>query len=52
MIKAKFGSAVRSKKFTAQTNEVLLKLILHNLCCLVSAIYELGLEPTFWKDAS
>ena len=48
MIKAKFGSSVRAKTFTAQVNEVYLKVLCHNLCCLVSAIYELGLEPTFW----
>lgn len=48
MIKAKFGGAVRSKKFTAQVNEVLLKVLCHNLCRLVHAIYELGIEPTFW----
>lgn len=49
MIKAKFGGAVRSKLPISQRNEVLLKVLCHNLCCLISAIYELGLEPTFWQ---
>ena len=47
MIKAKFGSAIRSKTPTAQTNEILCKVISHNLCCLVKSIHELGLVPTF-----
>jgi transposase len=50
MIKAKFGGAVRSKLPVSQKNEVLLKVLCHNLCCLISAIYELGLKPTFWGN--
>jgi len=46
-IKRKFGSAVRSKTFTAQVNEVLCKILCHNLSCLVHAIHELGIEPNF-----
>jgi transposase len=49
MIKAKFGGAVRSRKPIAQTNEILCKVICHNLCVLVQSIYELGIEPTFWS---
>lgn len=51
MIKAKFGGAVRSKKPVAQVNEILCKVICHNLCVLVQSIYELGIEPTFWATA-
>ncbi|MGA9017886.1 MAG: transposase [Candidatus Cybelea sp.] len=40
MIKAKFGSYVRSRTLTAQINEVLCKVLCHNLCCLVHASYE------------
>ena len=43
MIKAKFGSAVRSKSRTGQVNEVLAKVLLHNLCVLIQAIHEIGL---------
>lgn len=49
MIKSKFGASVRSKTPAAQMNEVLCKVLCHNLCCLVQAIYELGIEPEFWK---
>ena len=48
MIHAKFGKSLRSKTETAQKNEVLLKCLCHNLCVLVQAIYELGIEPKFW----
>jgi transposase len=48
MIKAKFGGALRSKLPVAQANEILCKVLAHNLCCLVQSIYELGIEPTFW----
>ena len=46
-IKRKFGGAVRSKRFTAQVNEVLCKILCHNLSVLVHAMHELGIEPTF-----
>jgi len=48
MIKAKFGGSVRSKSPVAQVNEVLCKVLCHNICVLIQSIYELGLEPTFW----
>jgi transposase len=50
MIKAKFGSSVRTKTPTAQVNEVLCKVLCHNICCLIQSISELGLEPTFWNS--
>ena len=45
MIKSKFGDAVRSKTDVAAKNEVLCKVLCHNICCLISAMYELNLEP-------
>jgi transposase len=47
MIKRKFGEGLRCRTETAQINEALLKVLCHNLCCLVSALYELGIEPDF-----
>ena len=47
MIKAKFGDSVRSKTDVAMKNEALCKILCHNICCLISAIYELGIDPTF-----
>ena len=48
MIKAKFGERLRSKTYTAQVNEILCKVLCHNVCCLIQSIYELGVEPSFW----
>ena len=48
MIKRKFGPSLRSKSEVGQRNEVLCKVIAHNLCCLISAMHELGMEvPRF-----
>jgi transposase len=51
MIKMKFGGFVRAKTPIAQVNEVLCKVLCHNLCVLIQSIYELGLEPTFWQPS-
>ena len=48
MIKGKFGDVARSKTEAAQVNELLCRVPCHNLCVLVQAIDELGIEPTFW----
>ena len=45
MVKAKFGASVRSKKPEAQVNEVLLKLLCHNLVVLIQVAYDLGVDP-------
>jgi hypothetical protein len=52
MIKSKFGDAVRSKTKRAMINEALLKVLCHNICCLISAMYELGLKPKFYAQAA
>jgi len=43
MIKRKFGEALKPKSYEGQVNEVLCKVIAHNLCCLITAVHELGL---------
>jgi transposase len=45
MIKTKFGDSLRSKTEAAGRNEVLAKVLCHNIVCLISAIYELGIQP-------
>ncbi|MBI4162576.1 MAG: transposase [Candidatus Aenigmarchaeota archaeon] len=47
MVKVKFGDYVRSKTWTAQVNEVLLKILCHNICVVIQEMYELGIEPNF-----
>jgi transposase len=51
MVKAKFRDHVRSKTDTAMKNEVLCKFLAHNICCLISAMYELNIEPEFWSKS-
>lgn len=47
MIKSRFGERLRSKTQTAQINEVLCKVLCHNLVCLIQSMYELGVDVTF-----
>jgi transposase len=47
MVKAKFGDSVRSKTEVAMKNEVLCKLVCHNICCLIQSMHEFGIDPAF-----
>ena len=49
MIKSKFGDSVRSKTEIAQINEVLLKILCHNICVVIQEMFELGIKPTFFS---
>jgi len=44
-IKFKFGDCLKSRNFVAQMNELLCKLIAYNITVLISAMYELKIEP-------
>ena len=46
MIKGKFGDALRSKSDDGQINEILLKVLCHNICVLVQEMNELGITPS------
>jgi transposase len=50
MIKRKFGERLKCKTEKAQINELLCKVLCHNLCCVVQSIYELGIETDFYRD--
>jgi transposase len=47
MIKGKFGSELRSKSDCGQINEVLCKVLAHNICVLIQAIHALNIHPVF-----
>ena len=49
-VERKFGDAVRSKAPTAMTNEVLAKLLCHNLVVLVHETHEFGIDVGFGAD--
>ncbi len=47
MVKSKFGDKLKSKNWTAQQNELLCKLIAHNIVVLIHEMHELGVTPQF-----
>lgn len=47
MIKSKFSGHIRSKDDAACINEILLKVLCHNICVLISEMFELGIKPEF-----
>jgi transposase len=51
MIKAKFGDHVRSRTPAAMVNEVLCKIVCHNICCLIQESHELGIDTAFWAGS-
>ena len=48
MIKSKFGDSVRSKTEVAQVNEVLLKVLCHNIYVVIRKTFEWRIEPDFF----
>ncbi len=51
MVKMKFGDKLKSKKFVAQKNELLCKLIAHNIVVLIHEMFELGIAPEFCSES-
>ena len=47
MIKSKFGANLRSKSKTAQVNELLCKILAHNICVVIQEMMELGIGGDF-----
>src|SRR5260370_11369376 len=50
MIKTKFGERLRSRTEVAQYNELLCKVVCHNICVTIQSMYEFGIEPKFWNS--
>lgn len=49
-MKRKFGDFIRSKTEVAQKNEALLKVLAHNIVCVVHSIHELGIAPMLMES--
>lgn len=47
MIKTKFGDKLKSKNRIAQENELLCKVLAHNIVVLIHEVYELGIKAEF-----
>ena len=45
MMKRKFGDSVRAKTETAMKNEVLAKVLCHNIVVVIHEMHELGIDP-------
>jgi len=52
MIKSKFGDCVRSKDWVAQVNEVLCKIICHNISCVIMEMFTMNIQPDFVREVS
>ena len=46
-IKGKFGDWLRTRKPESHVNHVLLRILCHNVCCLIRSMYELGVPVSF-----
>jgi len=47
MIKQKFGKDLATKSFESQKNEILLKVLCHNICCLIQEYYLMNIESYY-----
>jgi transposase len=47
IVKRKFGEFLRCKNFVSQKNELLMKFICHNICCLVAQIFQKEINIDF-----
>ena len=50
MIKTKFRDNLRSKSKTAQVNELLCKVLAHNICVVIQEMGELGIKGEFMVE--
>jgi transposase len=49
-VKRLLGDFVRSKTDVAMRNEAYAKFIAYNITCVIHAMYELGIDATFWNN--
>ncbi len=47
MIKQRLGEYLKSKTFASQRNELMIKFICHNICCLIAEIFENDIHVNF-----
>jgi len=51
IMKQQFGGNVNARKPAGQYNELMCKVICHNIARIVHAIHELSISPKFWSPA-
>lgn len=47
MMKSKFDEHIHNKTDEGIVNELLCKVLCHNMCVVIQSMYELGIEPTY-----
>jgi hypothetical protein len=47
MVKNRFGDHLLTKNLTANVNEIKVKFLCHNLCCLIVEAFESGISLDF-----
>lgn len=47
MIKTRLGEFLKSKNHEAQRNELMMKFVVHNICCLIQEIFERNVHVNF-----
>ena len=50
MVKKKFGDNVKSKNWVSQMNEVLCKVVCHNICVLIMEMENLGITAQLMNN--
>jgi hypothetical protein len=50
MMHRKFDKLLRGRNYRSRVNEALCKVLCHNICVLIHAMYELGIDPSFWTE--
>lgn len=50
-VKRRFGEHLPRRTDTAQINELLCKLLCHNICVLIQSMFELGIDVTLWSKS-
>ena len=47
MMKCTFGDLLRSNTEVAQRDEALLRVLCHNICCVIQSMHKLEISPDF-----
>jgi transposase len=52
VLKRRFKGPLSFRTERAIQNEILSMVLVHNLCCIIQCMVELGIEPEFWSEAA
>lgn len=52
MLKRRFGDMLTFRTDPAIENEVLARVLVHNICCVIQSSFELGIDAEFWGEGA